>query len=75
MRPGAIRAVLRYDLIVSDFKTDQDRFMGRLEEQAEFLAQEHRRRAEAYAKYRDMVVKNLAVLGIKYDPPETPSED
>ena len=60
---------------MSDYKTDLDRFMDQRDEERMLFEQEERRRAESYTKLRDKTLKDLALLGIKHDIPETPPED
>jgi hypothetical protein len=60
---------------MSDYKTDQDRLMDQLAEQAEYLAQEQRKNDEACDEYREKIKQRLATLGIEWEGPESPPEE
>jgi hypothetical protein len=60
---------------MSDYKTDQDRLMDQLAEQAEYQAQEQRKRTEAYNDYREKIKQRMSELGTNWDGPEYSAEE
>jgi lipase chaperone LimK len=60
---------------MSDYKADQERFFGQIEEKEQYLAEERRKREDEYAKKREKALRGFALLGIKQDLPERLPED